>query len=61
MTFEASKCDVASERSINFFLAKITIIKVFPCRGEHVRTYILWGVISAKIQAALKTFRRFLN
>ena len=22
------------------FLAKITIIKVFPCRGEHVRTYI---------------------
>ena len=22
------------------FLEKITIIKVFPCRGEHVRTYI---------------------
>ena len=28
---------VASERSI---LAKITIIKVFPCRSEHVHTYI---------------------
>ena len=27
---------VASEPSI---LAKITIIKVFPCRGEHLRTY----------------------
>ena len=22
------------------FLTKITIIKVFPCRGEHVLTYI---------------------
>ena len=28
---------IASERSI---LAKIRIIKVFPCRGEQVRTYI---------------------
>ena len=30
----------ASDVQNEAFLAKTTIIKVFPCRGEQVRTYI---------------------